>query len=598
MEEKGADFSGESTLLRKFELTGKVDFVLLQLAFSSFDLRRANRVMLLLQPTGDRSYYLMVAINADGHLLFEEDREGPAVGAQIERSFLNNARHSIYYIRNGSDATLHIDREKVPLTKIQTRAPVPTGGAGGNRVQIGGINTTDARFAVFKSYSGCLSNIYIQVNNYVMKPLEEYMLFTKSGADNITVIHPQGLRSAQCIAKFDISEQPSQEPMVNVSLSAEAWVEDPPQRVLYVAQFGYDVSEKEDSTQVVFITLTSLFVIIVICCLIEVYRSHRAYKKRIERQTDEDIIWSKEQATKMHESPGVTGTQSYGYKKLPQDEKKPGNGAPLVGILKNGSAATTTAAAAAATTPPAKENGSTKKNGDIPLGHIDARIDEENEDDDVDDNEGDDLVSAANKKAEVDKSLDEALEAEQCKEQVEQKEISANASQKGAQAANEDKTRQASGKEISADATEKSNEKPSEGGGGATNEETKTKEGGKETADKDKSNATAATPTTKQCSGADVQAASKSTALPPLTSAPPHNPEKETQTPAQIGGDTVDGQQRQGQQSLPATTNGTTANGHGTVSKRYCVENGAGLALIGLAPLCSINETDLLLESD
>lgn len=43
------------------------------------------------------------------------------------------------------------------------------------------------------------------------------MLFTKSGADNITVIHPQGLRSAQCIAKFDISEQPSQEPMVNVS---------------------------------------------------------------------------------------------------------------------------------------------------------------------------------------------------------------------------------------------------------------------------------------------------------------------------------------------------------------------------------------------
>lgn len=96
--------------------------------------------------------------------------------------------------------------------------------------------------------------------------------------------------------------------------SVETWVEDPPQRVLYVAKFGYDVSEKEDSTQVVFITLTSLFVIIIICCLIEVYRSHRAYKKRIERQTDEDIIWSKEQAKKMHESPAVAGTQSYAYK--------------------------------------------------------------------------------------------------------------------------------------------------------------------------------------------------------------------------------------------------------------------------------------------
>jgi len=44
------------------------------------------------------------------------------------------------------------------------------------------------------------------------------MLFTKSVADNITVINPQGVRSAQCNAKFDVSEQPTQEPMVNVSM--------------------------------------------------------------------------------------------------------------------------------------------------------------------------------------------------------------------------------------------------------------------------------------------------------------------------------------------------------------------------------------------
>lgn len=61
-----------------------------------------------------------------------------------------------------------------------------------------------------------------------------------------------------------------------------------------------------------FITLTTVFVIIVICCLAEVYRSHLAYKKRIERETDEDIIWSKEQATKMHESPGVKGVKMVG----------------------------------------------------------------------------------------------------------------------------------------------------------------------------------------------------------------------------------------------------------------------------------------------
>lgn len=165
MEEKGADFSGESTLQRKFELNGvKVDYVRLQLAFSSLDLRRANRVMLLLQTAADRSYYLMIAITADGYLLFEEDREGPAVGARIDRNFINNARHSIYYQRNLTEATLYIDREPVPLTPISARALTPSADMGANRVQIGGINTTDTRFAVFKSYSGCLSSEYCQLS--------------------------------------------------------------------------------------------------------------------------------------------------------------------------------------------------------------------------------------------------------------------------------------------------------------------------------------------------------------------------------------------------------------------------------------------------
>ncbi|XP_017863815.1 PREDICTED: uncharacterized protein LOC108614281 [Drosophila arizonae] len=378
--EKGADFSGESTLQRKFELpsTGSVDYVRLQLAFSSFDLRRANRIMLLLQTAAERSYYLLLAITSDGYLQFEEDRErGQTVGARIDRNFLNSARHSVYYERNGTQALLYIDREQVPLTAFAARAVTSSPDEGANRAQIGGINTTDSRFAIFKSYSGCLSNIYIQVNGHIMKPLEEYMLFTKSGADNITVINPQGLRSAQCNAKFDVSEQPTQEPMVNVSMIPEPWVEEPPQRVPYISKFVYDVDKKEDSTQVLFITLTSVFVIIVVCCLLEVYRSHLAYKKRIERETDEDIIWSKEQATKMLESPGVKGTAAatamkagsalppYSYKALPQEDKKPGNGAPLVGILKNGNA------------PPATPTTVATKNGDIA-----ARIDEVEEEED------------------------------------------------------------------------------------------------------------------------------------------------------------------------------------------------------------------------
>lgn len=89
-------------------------------------------------------------------------------------------------------------------------------------------------------------------------------------------------------------------------------MEDPPVRIPYKS-LHVDASHKEEKTQVVFIILTAIFVIIVICCLIELYRTNRAHKKRIERETDENIIWSKEQATKMHESP------QYNYKPVRRD---------------------------------------------------------------------------------------------------------------------------------------------------------------------------------------------------------------------------------------------------------------------------------------
>lgn len=48
-DEKGADFSGESILLREYVLNGSVDHVKVQLAFSSMDVRQKNSVLLLLQ---------------------------------------------------------------------------------------------------------------------------------------------------------------------------------------------------------------------------------------------------------------------------------------------------------------------------------------------------------------------------------------------------------------------------------------------------------------------------------------------------------------------------------------------------------------------
>lgn len=97
-EDKGAEFSGESGLRRKYQLSGKIDHIKLKLAFSTNDMRRANRVMLLLQSEEPR-YYLVVGTTSDNHLFFEEDRNGQVISAKVKQEFMDNGRHSVYYKR-------------------------------------------------------------------------------------------------------------------------------------------------------------------------------------------------------------------------------------------------------------------------------------------------------------------------------------------------------------------------------------------------------------------------------------------------------------------------------------------------------------------
>lgn len=152
----------------------------------------------------------------------------------------------------------------------------------------------------FRAVQSFVSDVFIQVNNQSMKPLEEYMLFTRTEAEHITVYNSQGVRSAQCNTHFEDFTSVIQEPTHNVSIGpTKTWVVDAPKRVPYLSNFPQR-DEKDDKTQVVFTVLTAFFIIIIVCCLIEVYRTDRAYKKRIERETDEGIIWSREASKMMH----------------------------------------------------------------------------------------------------------------------------------------------------------------------------------------------------------------------------------------------------------------------------------------------------------
>lgn len=170
-DEKGADFSGESYLWREYILNGTVNYVKVHLAFSSMDMRQKNTVLLLLQTDNTRSYYLLVGLTPEGHLIFQEDREGPVFGTVITwKSFINGARHSVYYKRDNNEAELTVDREIIQLVQMpaQNFEKVPEMSA--NEVHIGGHNTSDPRFALYKGYSGCLSSeIFIIINCFIYK---------------------------------------------------------------------------------------------------------------------------------------------------------------------------------------------------------------------------------------------------------------------------------------------------------------------------------------------------------------------------------------------------------------------------------------------
>lgn len=111
------------------------------------------------KPNFSRSYYLLVGLTPEGFLIVQEDREGEVYGTIVQKkTFINGARHSVYYQRDGNESRLFVDREIIAMEQIpaQTFTNVPERGA--NEVQIGGHNTTDPRFAIYKGYSGCLSS--------------------------------------------------------------------------------------------------------------------------------------------------------------------------------------------------------------------------------------------------------------------------------------------------------------------------------------------------------------------------------------------------------------------------------------------------------
>ncbi|XP_050531839.1 axotactin isoform X2 [Daktulosphaira vitifoliae] len=305
--DKGADFSGLSVLRRKFLLEGPVTQVKLNLAFSSSDKRQRSTVLLLIQTENKRSYYLIVALNEKGEMIFEEDREGTggAFGARIkDRNFLNGARHSVYYKRTESSSVLMVDRDPVELKKIPVLSLTDTLTditAGDNEVQIGGLNTTDPRFASYTSYSGCISNVILEVNYNNMRPLDEYMLFTKTGSEKVNVTNSQGVRSAQC-ASFDDIHKPRPGPSLNISYGVEqTWVLDPPARMSYDSKYAKVLTQQDNTFNIIVLIMSCFLFLIIVSVSYHAYCTHVQWKKRRDEEINAEIARNKRQSIQMQE---------------------------------------------------------------------------------------------------------------------------------------------------------------------------------------------------------------------------------------------------------------------------------------------------------
>ncbi|XP_063236083.1 axotactin isoform X2 [Bacillus rossius redtenbacheri] len=318
-DEKGADFGGQSVLQQTFTLLMPVNQVKIQLAFSSTDTHQWNSVLLLLQAENTQGYYLLVTLVNAGELVIAESREGTVTGARINnKSFLDGARHSVYYQRTGSKTMLLIDREEVPLKALVTSLTDEAGDVKGvNEVQIGGLNTSDPRFSAYKSYKGCLSNVLVEVNRKVMKPLEEYMHFTRPGSNDVQVKNAAGIRSAQC-AFFDLHKQ---QPVMysNVSMEVDKeWAEDPPAKIPYKSQYSSASKEKDNTFNVVFVVMVGVFVVVIVSALCEVWRSHRRWRRRKEEERA-SVTWQPKPV--YQEPPAKVKPKS--YKSLPQQDQRP-----------------------------------------------------------------------------------------------------------------------------------------------------------------------------------------------------------------------------------------------------------------------------------
>jgi len=117
----------------------------------------------------------------------------------------------------------------------------------------------------------------------------------------------------------------------NISLKGrdKAWVEDPPERILYKSQYSGATQEEQGAGTYIFIALCCVFVAAVIGCIYEVWRSARKDRQRRRDAASGAVAttasgsqrWQSQQYTDSLVT--ATGVKTIGFKNMMDDDKRP-----------------------------------------------------------------------------------------------------------------------------------------------------------------------------------------------------------------------------------------------------------------------------------
>ncbi|GAB6026571.1 hypothetical protein CHUAL_012986 [Chamberlinius hualienensis] len=300
-EDVGGLFDGASFVKHNFIPDASTyQQVKVHLAFSTSTAFNLPAIVLFVNSKVDERNYVLIALQANGELLFEEDDASRKVIQAIIKSpsgtFMDGMRHWISYTRRMDNIEFIVDNEIVEIKQKQDvflEAP-RYGGEVNDVVMVGGMEYIDKRFDSFINYTGCLSNVVIVIDSFNIYPLET-AYGSRPGGQNLKIIGSVSERACAAISKTRNKNIISHVDHLNLTIPPE-WLPGKPAKIPFIETSlrnrDFDIALAEATTNRVGLILGIFLLILLISMAIYLWRVDWKDKQyRYEEEFGDDYMF-------------------------------------------------------------------------------------------------------------------------------------------------------------------------------------------------------------------------------------------------------------------------------------------------------------------